>query len=54
VIAGNELHHNYLFNSKQKALGLKVCARAEPHHDMKQIFPVHGLRVHSVIKYPST
>lgn len=32
-----------LFNpvyNKQKALGLKVCARAESHHNQKQVLPV--------------
>jgi hypothetical protein len=24
----------------QKALGLKVCARVEPHYNKKQVFPV--------------
>ena len=32
-----------------EALGLKICARAEPHHNKKQGFPVHN-----VITYPAT
>jgi hypothetical protein len=45
-----------LFSScLQKALGLQVCARDEPHHNKKQIFfPVHNFGVHSVTKYPAT
>jgi hypothetical protein len=31
-----------------------VCAWAEPHHNRKQFFPDHSLKVHSVIKYPAT
>jgi hypothetical protein len=29
-------------------------ARAEPHYNKKQVFPVHSLEVHRVIKYPAT
>ena len=29
----------YLVYNKQKALGLKVCARAEPHHNWKHFLP---------------
>lgn len=47
-----------LFNpvyNKQKALGLKVCARAESHHNQKQVLSVShmilDLGVHSVTRY---
>jgi hypothetical protein len=31
-----------------------MCTTAEPHHDKKQAFLVHSVRVHNVIKYPAT
>jgi hypothetical protein len=41
-----------LFSScLQTALGLKVCARAELQDNKKQVFPIHNLWVHNVIKY---
>lgn len=45
-----------LFNivyDKQKALDLKVCARAEPHYNQRQIFPIYKLGVHSVLRNPA-
>lgn len=33
-----------LFSSYRKLLGLRVCLRAEPHQNKKQIFTVHILR----------
>jgi hypothetical protein len=42
-----------LFSScLQKVLRVKVCTRAEPHHNKD--FPVHNFGVHNVIKYPAT
>lgn len=32
---------------------MKGGARAEPHHNKKQVFLVHSLGVHNVIKYPA-
>lgn len=41
-----------LVYSKQKVLGFKACARAEPYNQ-RQVFPVHSLGGHS-IRYAAT
>jgi hypothetical protein len=41
-----------LFNTVyRKLFELKVCARAELHHNKK---PVHNIGIDNVIKYPAT
>lgn len=34
--------YSIVLQYKQKVLGLKACARIEPHHNWKQIFPVNN------------
>lgn len=44
---------NPIFN-RQKALGLKVCTKAETHHNEKRVFPVNNTVLGvGVIEYPS-